>query len=543
MTKEQHHPRCAAATSSSGTRLAWAPIPVLLQLLIACGGPDGTEALFEVVTDGRIAQDGGASRGVAWADFDADGDVDLVVTNTADQWNALYRNILRGSSSDGREGASQPNLSTPEPRFVKLSDPDLSPWGQVASAGGRAEGASWIDYDGDGDLDLYITTRGRQSNLLFRNEGGESLERVTRGPLVESATGASMACWADVDGDGWLDVFLAGYGDAANTFYQNLGEGVFRERLDHPLHFGAGAARACAWGDPNDDGLPDLYVGNAREPNNLFWNRGAFRFEEARSAGHLIEDVGYTYGLSWADYDEDGDQDLFVANFDKENVVYRNDGTGRLEAVREGILVTERGGASKGHTWGDYDLDGDIDLFVANGTYAPDMRNFIYLNQGGGSFQRDFRGNVAIHADTSAGAAWADYDKDGDLDVFVANWGSSDQVNRLYRNTASETTGRSWIALRLRSSSPNTQGWGAKVRAHAVIDGQPRWMTRWHVPTTGYGSQNDLVVHFGLGQAETVDSLVIRWPSGRTDTHTALRARTVLTVTEGAGVERDPTVQ
>lgn len=506
-------------------------------LVTACGQQESTQPLFEMVTDGRVTQDGGASRGVAWGDFDGDGDVDLVVANTADQWNALYRNTLRGALDDGRGGTGDPDVAARAPRFVKLSDPSLSPWGPVASAGGRAEGVSWIDYDGDGDLDLYIATRGDQRNLLFRNEADTSLQRVTVSPLVDRAAGASMACWADVDGDGWLDVFVTGYGDAPNTFFQNLGAGSFRELRNHPLHFGTGSARACAWGDPNDDGLPDLYVGNARQPNNFFWNRGDFHFDEDNTAGHLVEDVGYSYGLSWADYDEDGDQDLFVANFDKENVVYRNDGTGVLEPVREGILVTESGGASKGHAWGDYDLDGDIDLFVANGTYAPDMRNFIYLNQGNGTFQRDMRGDVAVHADTSAGAATADYDEDGDLDVFVANWGSSDQVNRLYRNTASETTGRSWIALRLRSSGPNTRGWGAKVRASAVIDGRSRWMTRWNVPTTGYGSQNDLIVHYGLGDAASVDSLVIRWPSGRTEVHTAVAARTVWTVTEGGGME------
>jgi hypothetical protein len=497
-------------------------------LAFGCAGPRSTDIgdavsangrppLFVPITEGRIAHDGGASRGVGWVDFDQDGDPDLVVANTAGQWNAVYLNTSLG--------------------FQKASDPNASPFGAVAAAGGRAEGVAWVDYDGDGDLDLHIVTRGQEPDLLFDNQGADGLVRVTESPLIRSA-GSSMACWADVDGDGWLDVFLVAYGDnQRNTLLQNLGDGRFEDLRDNPATIGTGTGRACAWGDPNDDRLPDLYVGNAREPNRFFWNRGEFVLEQDLEAGHLVEHVGYTYGLSWADFDDDGDQDLFVANFDVENVLYRNDGLGHLEAVRGDPIVEEQGGASKGHAWGDYDLDGDLDLFVANGTYGPDMRNFLYLNSGEGTFLREMRGEFAVHADTSAGAAWADYDLDGDLDIFVASWGSRDQVNRLYRNTTSESTGRNWVAFHLRSPAPNTQGWGAKVRARATIQGSPRWMTRWAIPTTGYGSQNDLLIHFGLDDATRIDSLVIRWPSGQVDVHTNLAARQLWYVKEGGSVE------
>lgn len=476
--------------------------------------PGPASPLFVPVTEGRIGGDGGASRGVGWADFDSDGDPDLVVSNTNRQWNAFYVNAPEG--------------------FRKESDPNVSPFGAVAASAANAEGVAWVDVDGDGDLDLHVVTRGREPDLLFDNRREEGLIRVTDGPLVRAASG-SMGCWADVDGDGWLDVFLAGYGDGArNVLFRNLGDWRFEEIELPPEAVGAGTARACSWGDPDDDGLPDLYVANAREPNVLLRNGGAFRLEPDTGAGHVVEHVGYSYGLSWADFDGDGHQDLFVANFDVENALYRNDGTGRLVRVAEGGIATQEGGASKGHAWGDYDLDGRLDLFVANGTYGPDMRNFLYLNQGNGRFERVETGNFAVHADTSAGAAWADMDADGDLDLFVANWGSADQVNRLYRNTTSETTGRSWIGLRLRAEGPNTHAWGAKVRAKAVIREETRWMTRWNVPTTGYASQNQLLVHFGLDDAERVDSLVVRWPSGREGLHTDLEARRYWTLREGA---------
>jgi hypothetical protein len=484
--------------------------------------------MFVPVSGGRISSDGSASRGVAWADFDADGDPDLVIGNTAGQWNAFYLNIRHGRRDDWRDGAVSPEPGSTDAtaRFLKVSDPNSSPLGGVAAAGGRAEGVSWVDYDGDGDLDLHLVTRGSEPDLLFENRAAEGLVRVTQGLLVQSRS-HTMACWADADGDGWLDVFLVGYrSEAGNSLLRNLGGGEFVVVEGTPFAEASKAGRACAWGDPNGDGLPDLYVGNAREPNDMFWNRGSLRFERDGSRSHVVQASGYTYGLSWADFDQDGDHDLFVANFDTANVLYRNDGGGGLEPVGLDPITLDEGGASKGHAWGDYDLDGDLDLFVANGTYGPDMRNFLYLNEDG-SFRRGLSGVLTEHADTSAGTAWADYDGDGDLDLFVANWGSSDQVNRLYRNTTSETTGRSWIGFRLRSAPPNAFAWGATVSVRATIGGQARRLTRWNVPTTGYGSQSEMLIHFGLGDAEAVDSVVVRWPSGHVERRGQHRARQI----------------
>jgi len=507
----------------------------------ASGSSDQT-TMFEPVSVGRIATDGGASRGVGWADFDRDGDPDLAVANTAGQWNSLYLNTQRGRRDDRRGETttdSSPPVAGDRLSFIKASDPNPSLYGAVASAGGSAEGVSWVDYDGDGDLDLHMVTRGQEADLLFENEGEAGLALVTEG-LVVRPLSHTMACWADVDGDGWLDVYLVAYrGNQRNKLLRNLGDGIFEEVTDSPAVFGTGTGRSCGWGDPDDDGLPDLYVGLASERNRFFWNKGEFELERDSGPSHYVNHVGYSYGVSWADFDGDGFQDLFVANFDVQNVLYRNDGTGRLVPVSQDPTVTDTGGASKGHAWGDYDLDGDLDLFVANGTYAPDMRNFLYLNDGGGGFTRTSDGELTIHADTSAGAAWADIDLDGDLDLFVANWGSSDQVNRFYRNTAAETTGRSWVTFHLRSTSPNSHGWGAKVQAKIRARGASKWMTRWNIPTTGYGSQNSLLVHFGIDDATTVDSLVVRWPSGRTDTHTGIPARAAWMVIEGGALAID----
>jgi len=508
------------------------PLPLLLLFFtVPIGCQNGAsiqtstpDPLFVLADEGRISTDRGATRGVGWADPDSDGDPDLVIANTSGQWNGVYLN--RG---EGR----LPSHS----RFLKESDQNLSPFGSVASAGGNAEGVGWIDFDGDGDLDLHLVTRGPEPDLLFANGGEHGFIRVLEGPLVESRS-HTMACWADVDLNGWPDVFLVGYReDGTNALLANLGAGQFEVMQSSGVGGGTGAGRACAWGDPNGDGLPDLVVGNAEAPNELYWNRGGFVFERDERALHLAQHTAYTYGLSWADFDGDGDQDLFVANFDTTNVLYRNDDGGHLEPVLDGPLATDPGGASKGHAWADFDLDGDLDLFVANGTYGPDMRNFLYLNQGDGEFLRGETGVLAEHADTSAGVAWADYDGDGDPDVFVGNWGSSDQVNRLYRNMATEQFDRGWLQLFLQSATPNTRGLGAVVNVLATIRGRSRWATRWHNPTTGYGSQNDEVVHFGLDDAPGVDSVVIRWPSGRVDRIGPLSGRGIWTIEEGGRVE------
>lgn len=196
---------------------------------------DEGRAVFVSVSRGRIATDGGATRGVGWADFDADGYRDLVTANT-----------------------------------------------------GRAEAVSWADHDGDGDLDLHLVARGDEPDFLFENRGSAGFAPAPEGPLVERQS-HTMACWADVDADGWLDVFLVGYhSEAGNALFRNVGEGTFERVDDTPFPTASKAGRACAWGHPNDDGLPDLYVGNPREPNDLFWNRGALNFEQDRSQSHIV---------------------------------------------------------------------------------------------------------------------------------------------------------------------------------------------------------------------------------------------------------------
>jgi len=479
-------------------------------------GANQVDFLFKEIRDGRIANDGGHSRGVAWGDYDADGDPDLYVANALGQWNALYRNNGNGS-------------------FKKLTydGGDIKAFSETVKYGGRSEGVTWVDYDNDGDLDLYVTSRDDDANFLFKNYEDKGFVKIEENALTEKGIRSSMSCWADIEGDGDLDVYIVASGQGSNRLYKNLGDGAFERITDHPMAEGNGRGRACACGDLNDDGLPEFYLANAMKPNVFYKNLGNWEFEKV-TMGHLVEDVGYSYGVSWADYDEDGDLDLFLANFNKENMLYINDGKGFLSPLTEGPLVTGQGGASKGHSWGDYDNDGDIDLYIANGTLQPNMQNFLYLNQGKGIYKREYSDVLKSQADTSAGVAHADYDRDGYLDLFVANWGSNDQVNRLYENT---TSGKNWVTFRLNGTKSNRFGIGTKVTLAVSGASGTTKMHRWMYPVTGYGSQNDYEIHFGLANYDAIDSVEIKWPSNTIDMHKNIRANRHYLAAEGGNLK------
>lgn len=221
----------------------------LLSLFTSCcsgykSNKTKNNVFFRLFDEGQIATDGGQSRGVAWGDYDNDGDPDLYIANADGQWNFLYRNEGNG-------------------KFKKITSAKIKA-SETVIYGGNSQGVNWVDYDNDKDLDLFIVSRGKETNLLFRNEGLSVFTRITDNALTNQEISASMACWADMDNDGDLDVFLAGY-SFPNLLFQNIGNGQF-ERIKSAVitEKNEGKARACACGDSNNDGLPELYVANAR---------------------------------------------------------------------------------------------------------------------------------------------------------------------------------------------------------------------------------------------------------------------------------------
>ena len=452
--------------------------------------------LFIRVTDGHIVSSGKMSRGLAWGDYNNDGFPDLFVANSQGQTNFLYRN-----QGDGT--------------FIPVDESEIM---QIRS---YSESGNWIDYDSDGDLDLFITNIRSEPNFLFRNNGDESFTRVTDGEIVSEMRSSTGSCWADFDNDGDLDVFVANRDGQNNSLFASNGDGSFAKLASGEIVSDGGDSRACGWADVDGDADLDLYVGNAHEANFFYTNNGDGTFVRMIQ-GSFTNEISYTYGLSWADVDNDGDIDLFVANVQDANVLYLNNGSGEFEKVAKRPFVTDVG-ASKGNTWGDFDNDGDMDLFVANGTPdIGDMTNFLYLNDGAGNFTRSSVGALTEDNHISAGTAWADYNNDGRLDIFVANWGNNNQDNVLYTNENADAG--NWVKISLEGQEPNRSAIGATLRLEAILDGKIVQQTRQVLGNTGYGSQNDHLIHFGIGDAMQVESLEILWPSGARDVYTELSA-------------------
>jgi hypothetical protein len=238
---------------------------------------------------------------------------------------------------------------------------------------------------------------------------------------------------------------------------------------------------------------------------------------------------GDSFGGSWGDYDNDGDFDLFVTRTvfgspaTSYNSLYRNNGDGTFTTVTGDTVVTD-GAYSYGSCWGDHDNDGDLDLFVANSGI-----NFLYENIGG-SFVRAEAGAITTDANDSHGAAWGDYDRDGDLDLFVTNSGGSGEDNTLYRNNGNAN---SWISIKCIGILSNRSAIGARVSVKATIDGSPVWQVREVSSQTGYCGQNTLDAHFGLGDAAVIDSLRVEWPSGMVDEAADIGINRFVDLTEG----------
>jgi hypothetical protein len=209
------------------------------------------------------------------------------------------------------------------------------------------------------------------------------------------------------------------------------------------------------------------------------------------------------------------------------NRLYRNDGPNGFVRITEGPIVND-GGSSIGAAWGDYDNDGYLDLFVSN---TAGVNNCLYHNEGDGTFSKVTAGAVVNDGGWCWGCAWADYDNDGDLDLFVANGGYSPSGEScfLYRNDGGTNN---WIHVRLVGTVSNRSAIGAKVRVKATIQGKTFWQLREISGGSGYCSQNDLRAHFGLGNATNVEVMRIEWPSGIVQELRDLPAKQILTVTE-----------
>ncbi len=469
-------------------------------------------ATFTKITSGSIVTDGGFSGGCAWGDYDGDGFIDLFVANALVHTNFLYRN--------NRDGT-----------FTRMTNASL---GSMVSDVGDSSGGAWADYDNDGYLDLFVVNY-RKKSFLYHNNGDGSFTKIMQGPVVNDVGDGVAAAWADYDNDGAVDLFVSVTASLTNFLYHGNGDGTFTRIVSGDLATDWGGGQVPAWGDYDNDGDLDLFLPNnaaeffpAPYSNNLFYvNTGGGSFTRIAS-GNIAADPGFAHACAWGDYDNDGYLDLFVTQNSNagrpKSLLYHNDRNGNFTRITQGDIVNDLGD-STGCAWGDYDNDGFLDLFVAN----RDRSNFLYRNNGDGTFAKITSGAIVNDGGISVGCAWGDYDNDGFLDLFVANGEvTQSQNNFLYHNNGNSNQ---WIKVQCVGTASNRSAIGAKVRVAASIGGVMRWQLREISGGSGLG-QNDLRANIGLGDATNVHTVRIEWPSGTVQEFHNLAVKQILTVTE-----------
>ena len=436
---------------------------------------NGGDGQFTDVTDESGTGDTGWGMGCTAADYDNDGDVDIYVTNYGA--NVLYRNEGDGHFADVTDGAG-----------VGLS--------------GWSTGASFGDYDGDGDVDLYVA-----QYLDFNPEAVPPRGGMWKGVLVFAGP--------------------VGLEGAHDVLYRNEGNGRF---TDVTRQAGTSSSTPAyglgvVFGDYDGDGDVDLYVANDSVPNFLYQNRGDGTFVDVA----LIADVARgaegepqaSMGIAYGDYDNNGFRDYLVTHFEDDyNTLYHNRGNGffSVASFDVGLAVPGMPRLGFGTCFLDYDNDGDQDLVVANGHVYPQIKhiqpegyaepNQLFVNQGRDSawrFVETPAGDLDIK-NVSRGACKGDYDNDGDVDLLICNL---DSAPILLRNEGGNRN--HWLSVRLVGTESNRDGIGAKVRVVAADLDQTIEITAGG----SFLSHSDTRAHFGLGDFPRADLVEVRWPSGR----------------------------
>jgi enediyne biosynthesis protein E4 len=504
--------------------------------------------------------------GVALFDFDGDGRLDIYLVNSYTVEAALakrprppaalYRNLGNGKFEEVAAKAG-------------VADP------------GWAMGVAVADYDNDGFDDLYVTCFG--PNRLYHNRGNGTFEDVTEKAGVGDPRFSTGAAWGDYNRDGYLDLFVSNYVDfkledlpqfgkgklcqyrgvpvqcgprglpgSGDTLYRNNGDGTFTDvskaaKVDDPSgYYGLGVM----WTDFDDDGWPDILVANDATPNYAYRNNHDGTFTEMGfTLGFAVNENGIeqgSMGISIGDYDRDGRLDVVVTNFsDDYNTIYHKNPDGTFTDVSRTTKTAEASIPYVG--WGtkffDYDNDGWLDLFIVNGHVYPQIegaypggmyrqRKLVYRNLRDGTFTEVTQalGAALMEPRASRGAAFGDYDDDGDVDVIVNDL---DGPPMLLRNDGGSRAGH-WISLKLVGTRSNRNAVGAKVWLKAG------GLTQVDEVRSGdsYLSHSDWRLHFGLGSTTQVAEVIIRWPNGTTEKLTNLPIDKVVTVVEGKSLSK-----
>ncbi|MBL4669466.1 MAG: VCBS repeat-containing protein [Flavobacteriales bacterium] len=463
---------------------------------------------FNENTIAGLSNDASDSWGIAWGDYDNDGFDDLYVA----EYDVNSGSFLYHNNGDGS--------------FTKETS------GIVTTDGGSSIAGTWGDYNNDGHLDLFVANNTGAMNALYKNTGGGSFTKITTGDIANYSGYCHGASWVDYNNDGYLDLFVTDYMPTKfNLLYKNNGDETFTMVTNSALVQEAKHAIGATWADYDNDGDMDVFIPATNgESNSLYRNDGADVFTRMTTIG-ITADNANSVGCSWGDYDNDNDLDLFVTNTsNQDNFFYQNNGDGTFTQVTSGILVND-GGHSSSSNWVDFDNDGDMDLYICN---DQSDKNTMYINNGDGTFSKPetpLSGNLG----NSYSQAWSDFDNDGDLDVLVGN--HSNETNVFFENSRANCN--SWLCLKLTGVNSNRSAIGARISVKATIYGVAIWQLKEISAQTGggAGSQNSLKALFGLGNATSVDSIIIQWPSGYRQELINQNINDCINVIEGDGVK------
>ena len=483
-------------------------------------------------------------NGCAFLDYDNDGSLDILLVGPK---LALYRGNGKGLFTEATGEAGLSGLS------------------------GHFLGCAVGDYDNDGFSDLYISAY--RGGALLHNEGGKAFRDVTTQAGIASQPWATACSFVDGDNDGKLDLYIGNYAifdkhsmqlcnhggimsscgprqyaPEKGVFYRNLGNGKFRDvtaawQIADGKHKPNGRALGVAAADFDGSGYQSIAIANDEMNGDLLHNTGrAFRNIGAESATATDADgnVHGGMGIDWGDYDNDGKLDLVVATFQHEaKCVYHNEG-GQYFLERSGplgIAMKTTPFVAFGVKFFDADNDGWLDLILANGHVQDNIEQIdktkyrqqtqLFRNREGKGFEDiSAQGGAAFQkAIVGRGLAVGDYDHDGRLDVLIVD---SEGSPLLLHNEAPQTG--HWLAVRLKGTHSNRDGIGALV----TVDTGDRKLLRRCATDGSYLSASDVRVHFGLGQADKIVAVTVRWPGGKTETYRNIRPDTQVTLEEGS---------
>lgn len=502
------------------------------------------------------------SGGVLMIDFDRDGWIDIYLTNAA-----TVEMVLKGERSKSLLYRNNGNGT-----FTDVTDRAGVGWP------GFAMGGAVADYNNDRWPDMYITCLGE--NVLYRNNGNGTFSDVTKQAGVSDTRWSAGAAFGDYDSDGWLDLFVANYVDfsfndlpkfgqqptckfrgvdvqcgprglkgAGDSFFRNNGNGTFTEiskslGIDDPQGF---YGMQPVFSDFGNTGRLDLYVANDSTPNFFYRNDGKGKFSDAGLiSGTAVSGDGSeqgSMGVAVGDYLRTGRFAIYVTNFvDEYNTLYRNDGNYDFTDVSFNAKVVQASRPLVGWGTGFFDLDNDgwLDLFAVNGHVYPQMdqvsagarykqEKLLFMNLGDGIFcnASALAGPALTEPRVSRGTAFGDLDNDGQIDIVVEDLDSTPMI---LRNAGDRTN--HWITFELGAKTGNPLAIGARVtiRTGGVVQTE-------EIRSGGsYLSQNDLRVHFGLGKAAKIDSVEIRWNSGKTEVLKEIQADKFYAILEGEGI-------